>query len=167
MTPVTKFTPELLVTPPRRGAAIPNPNGTLAIFAQSTHVIDGETSKGYRVLNIETGKIEQLFVDDKVTNVVWLGHDNNTLLCLCRGERGHTWVKTVDARKLSAEPIVVGVIEAPVSDLKVKALKDGSIALVVVELVHADGTLYNNEQHKTRHGARVTDNLNPRVVSHL
>jgi hypothetical protein len=167
MTAATVFTPELLITIPRRGAAIPNRDGTLAIYTESTHVIGGETSRRYRVLNIKTGETEQLCVDNKATNVVWLGHDNSTLLYLSQGEGGYTWVKTVDAGNPSAEPTVVSSIEAPVSDLKVRALEGGSVALVVVGLVDADGSLYNKEQHKTPHSARVTDNINPRAVSHL
>ncbi|KAH8199448.1 hypothetical protein TruAng_006386 [Truncatella angustata] len=163
MAPITKFTPELLITVPRRGAVVPNSDGTLGIFPQSTHVIGGKTSKGYQVLTVETGEIEQCIVDDKTTDAVWLGHDNNTVLYLTQGEGGYTWMKTVDARNPSAEPKVIDFIEAPVSDLKVKALKDGSIAFVVVGLVDADGTLYNREEHETPHSARVTDSINPRV----
>lgn len=107
----------------------------------------------------------ELIVDEKVTNVVWVGHDNHTLLCLSQGEGGHTWVKTVDVGSPSAEPTIVACIEAPVSDLKVKVLQDGSVAFVVVGLVDADGSLYNKEHHSTSHSARVTDSINPRVVS--
>ncbi|KAH8647304.1 prolyl oligopeptidase [Xylariales sp. PMI_506] len=163
MTPVRKLSPEVLVTIPRRGATIPNRDGTLAIFSESTHVIGGETSRGYWILDIKTGKTEQLLADDKATNIVWLGSDDNTLLYLSGEEGGYTSVKTADARNPSAEPSVVGSIEAPVSYLKVKPLEDGSIALVVVGLVDADGNIYNKEQHKTSHSARVTDNINPRI----
>jgi hypothetical protein len=161
------FTPELLISTPRRGAAVPNPDGTLAIFSQSEHVIGGKTSKEYRVLNVKTGEIGQLIVDEKASNVVWLGHDNNIVLFFSKGDEGYTWIKTVDAGKPDAGPTTIGFIETPVSDLKVKALEDGSVAFVVTGLVDTDGILYNERNDGKLHSARIFDNMNPRVVSNF
>lgn len=162
------FTPEHLLSTPRRGPAVPNSNGSLVIFSQSTHAIGGQTSKGYFVLNIETGSIDQLITDDSATNAVWLGHDNSTVLFLSREEGGITLIKTVDATDIPAEAIKIGQIDAPVSDLKVKALKDESVALVVVGLVGADGTLYNKErQESPLHSGKIYDSMYPRTVSIL
>lgn len=162
------FTPEDLISTPRRGPAVPNSNGSLAIFSQSTHAIGGQTSKGYFVLNIKTGSIDQLITDDRATNAVWLGHDNSTVLFLSREEGGITLIKTVDATNALAKAIIIGQIDAPVSDLKIKALKDGSVALVVVGLVGAGGALYNKEQQESSlHSGRVFDSMYPRNVSIL
>lgn len=160
------FTPEDLISTPRRGPAVPNSNGSLAIFSQSTHAIGGQTSKGFFVLNIETGSTDQLIADDRATNAGWLGHDNSTVLFLSREEGGITLVKTVDATGIPAEATKIGQIDAPVSDLKVKALKDGSVALVVVGLVGTDGALYNKErQESPLHSGRIYDSMYPRTVS--
>jgi hypothetical protein len=160
------FTPELLISTPRRGPAVPNSDGSLALFFQSTHTIGGKTTKRYFLLNIETGSIDQLIIDDRVTNAVWLGHDNHTVLFLSREENGITLIKTVDASQPSAAATKIGQIDAPVSDLKVKALKDGSVALIVVGLMGPEGALYNKEQQEPPvHSGRVFDSMYPRTVS--
>ncbi|KAM0810545.1 putative Prolyl oligopeptidase [Seiridium cardinale] len=165
MVVVPKLTPEVLISAPRRGPAVPNYDGTLAFLSQSTHEISGKTLREFLIMSIETGKTEQLIADEKARDVVWLGQGTNTVLYLSQGEGGYTWIRTVDAGNPSAEPCVVDFIEAPVSSLKVKALKDGSIAFVVVGLADENGNLYNEESDKKPHTARVTDSWNPRIVS--
>ncbi|KAH8205572.1 hypothetical protein TruAng_000278 [Truncatella angustata] len=163
MVVVPKFTPELLVALPQRGPAVPNHDGTLALFSQSTHEVGGKTSTEYRVLHIGTGKTEQLIADEKARDVVWLGNGTNTVLYLSQREEGYTWIKTIDADTPAAEPSIVDFIEAPVKSLKVMALKNGSIAFVVAGLADVKGILYNKENDKKPHTARVTDNWNPRI----
>ncbi|KAF7519151.1 hypothetical protein G7054_g13179 [Neopestalotiopsis clavispora] len=158
------FTPELLISTPRRGPAVPNSDGSLALFSQSAHAIGGKTTKGYFLLNIESGSTDQLITDESATNAVWLGHDNHTVLFLSREENGITLIMTVDASDRSAAATKIGQIDAPVSDLKVKALKDGSVALIVVGLVGTDGALYNKEQQEPPvHSGRVFDSMFPRT----
>jgi hypothetical protein len=164
MVVVPKFTPELLISAPRRGAAVPNHDGTLALFSQSTHTIGGKTLKEFRVLNIESGETERLIEDEKARDVHWLGDDSNVVIYLSPGEGGYTWIKMADASNPSAGVSIVDFIEAPVSSLKVKALKDGSIAFVVAGLVGDDGILYNEESEKKLHTARVFERYNARVV---
>ncbi|KAH8681105.1 prolyl oligopeptidase [Xylariales sp. PMI_506] len=151
------FTPELLISVPRRGPCIPNHDGTLALFSQSTHDIGGKTVQEFRVLRIETGDSERLFEDDKATDVQWLGDGTNTVVFLRPGEGGITWVKAANAEDPSQEPYVVDFIQAPVSCLRVKPLSHSSIAFVVVGRADAKGELYNQEADKKLHTARVTD----------
>lgn len=74
----------------------------------------------------------------------------------------------MDATDLSAEAIEIGRIDAPVTDFKVKALKDGSVAIVVVGLVGTDGALYNKErQESPLHSGRIFGSMYPRTVSIL
>ncbi|KAI1156755.1 hypothetical protein F4825DRAFT_402307 [Nemania diffusa] len=49
-----KFTPEVLISAPRTGPAIPNYGGTLALYTESAY-IDGKDQKEIYVLNITTG----------------------------------------------------------------------------------------------------------------
>lgn len=165
MVVVPKFTPELLISAPRRGAAVPNHDGTLALFSQSTHTIGGKTLKEFRVLNIESGQTERLIEDEKARDVHWLGDDSNMVIYLSAGEGGCTWIKMADASNPSAGATIVDFIEAPVSSLKVKALTDGSIAFIVVGLAGDDGNLFNEESDKKAHTARVYESYQPRIVS--
>lgn len=162
---IPKFTPELLISTPRRGAAVPNHNGTLALFSQSTHEPGGKTFNEYRVLTIETGESKHLMSGEKARDVLWIGDGTNTVIYLSQGNNGYTWIKTVDADSASAEPLVIDFIEAPVHHLKIRTLKDGSIAFVVSGLADSEHHLFNKESERRLHTARVTESFSPRLVS--
>ncbi|KAI1779691.1 prolyl oligopeptidase [Hypoxylon cercidicola] len=159
---VEKFTPEALISAPRRGPAIPNHDGTLALYTMSTHTIGGETLKEIRVMNIATGDSRQLFDDEKAQDATWLGDGSNTVILLKKGGEGTTFLITIDADKSPTDPLIVGHIPAPVQNLKVKALKDGSIAFAVVGLAGADGQLFNKEVNKPAHTGRIYDTYRAR-----
>lgn len=161
---VEKFTPEVLISAPRRGPAIPNHDGTLALYTVSTHTIGGDTLKEIRVMNIATGESSQLFDDEKAQDATWLGDGTNTVILLKKGGEGFTWLLTIDADKTPSSPLIVGHIQAPVRNLKVKALKDGTVAFAVVGLANADGELFNGEVKKPAHTGRVYDVYRAREV---
>jgi len=165
MNSTSRFSAETLITLPRRGAVVPNSDGTLAYFTESQHVLGGKTVEGYGLLDVASGELSQLALEDSASEVLWLGIDTGTLLYLSRGENGQTFIKTVDARKSSAKRTVIGSINAPVSGLKLKLLENGAIALLAVGLRDGTGALYNNELYKPSHTGKVTDSINPRIVS--
>lgn len=161
---VEKFTPEAMISAPRRGPAIPNHDGTLALYTLSTHTIGGETLKEIRVMNIATGDSSQLFDDEKAQDAAWLGDGSNTVILLKKGGEGFTFLITIDADKSPSDPYIVGHIPVPVQNLKVKALKDGSVAFAVVGLAGADGQLFNPELNKPTHTGRIYDVYRAREV---
>ncbi|ORY65158.1 prolyl oligopeptidase [Pseudomassariella vexata] len=161
---VPKFTPELLTSAPRRGPAVPNHNGTLALFTQTTHTIGEEKAlKEIRVMNIQTGESTRLVEDEKAHDALWLGDGTNTVIYLKSGGVGITWIMMADADNPSLDPYIVDDIQAPVNNLKVRPLKDGSIAFVVVGFADKDGQLYNEESNKKPHTARVCDSYDVRI----
>ncbi|KAK8051091.1 alpha/beta-hydrolase [Apiospora rasikravindrae] len=169
---VPKFTPEILISAPRRAPAVPNRDGTLALFTQSTHTIGQEkTLKEVRVMKVESGDSQQLVADEKVHDAVWLpDHDatsssSSTVIWLKKGDGGVTSIEMVaDATKPSASAVVkLDEIAAPVDNLKVKALKDGSVAFLVVGLADEDGELYDPEKHKKLSSIRIHDEYDVRI----
>ncbi|KAI1079110.1 prolyl oligopeptidase [Whalleya microplaca] len=163
---IEKFTPEVLVSAPRRGPAIPNHDGTLALYTMSTHTIGGETVKEIRVMDIATGESRRLFDDGKAADATWLGDGSNSIIFLKKGGEGFTWLITIDAEDILREPIIVGHIAAPVQSLKVKPLADGTIAFAVVGLATADGRLFNGEVQKPSHTGRVYDSYRWDTYTH-
>lgn len=162
---VQKFTPESLISAPRRGPAVPNHDGTLALFTQSTHTIgERETSKEIRVLNIQTGDSERLVEDAKARDALWLGDGTNTVIFLKSGGVGITWIMMADAADPLTDPYIVDDIQAPIKHLKLRTLKDGSIAFVVAGLADEKGELYNELSNPALHNARVYDGLDVRIV---
>ncbi|KAK8091103.1 alpha/beta-hydrolase [Apiospora phragmitis] len=165
---VPKFTPEILISAPRRAPAVPNRDGTLALFTQSTHTVGQATTlKEVRVMKVESGESQQLVADVRVHGAVWLPDGStSSVVWLKKGDDGATLVEMVTdaATKPSASAVVkLGEIAAPVDSLKVKALKDGSIAFLVVGLADGDGELYNPEKHRTLSSIRIYDEYDVRI----
>lgn len=164
--PAPKFTPERLISAPRKGAAVPNHDGTLALFTQSTHEVgQGKSLKEIRVMKLDTGESDRLFEHEKSHQALWLGDGTNTIVFLKKEDKGVTSVMMADASDPSKQAYKVDGIEAPVSDLKLKVLEDGSVAFLVVGLAAEDGGLYNPETSSKLHSARVYDDYDVRFVS--
>lgn len=164
-----EFTPEVLIEAPRRGPAVPNHDGTKALYTTSTHTIGGDTLKEVKILDISTGASQLLTDDSRAHDFTWLSVDS--VAYLESGEKGVTQLKISnfhwDEKRdtLSQEPYSVAEFTAPVSQLKLKALEDGSVALAVVGRVDSDGKLFNEETEDRKSSVRVYNNFNVRYVS--
>ncbi|KAJ8127858.1 hypothetical protein O1611_g5778 [Lasiodiplodia mahajangana] len=148
-----KFTPEFLISAPRRGPAIPNCNGTLALYTESTY-IDGRNRKEFHLLDITTGASRCILHDDQAYEPTWLGDGTNTVVYLRNGGMGVTFILTIDVDQSSFEPSIAGHIRAPVHHLKTKALGNGTLAFTVVGYADTGGRLLNTDRRKV-HGGRV------------
>ncbi|KAI1310437.1 prolyl oligopeptidase [Xylaria venustula] len=151
---INKFTPEILVSAPRRGPAIPNDDGTLVLYTESTHQIGGRTRKEFYVLDVVTGLSRRILGDDQAYEPTWLGDGTNTMIYLKSGGMGVTFLLTINVDSSPLEPFLAGHIRAPVRCLKTKALDDGTLAFSVLGCVDTDGTLLNTDSRKI-HGGRI------------
>lgn len=143
-----KFTPEVLISAPRRSAAVPNPAGTLALFTVSTYSFEthSKTSE-IRVLDLKTGQSKVLTEDTKASEPTWLGKDN-LLLWLKGGEKGTTSLVIADADKLEHTPETATSFDGSLSNPKVVPLDENTFALALTGLATPDGGLYNPETAK-------------------
>jgi hypothetical protein len=92
-----KFTPEVLLSAPRRSAATPNSNGTLALFTVSTYSFHSHSkSAEVRILDVKTGQSTLLSNDLNASEPTWL--DNSLIVWLQSGEKGTTKLLLGDAR---------------------------------------------------------------------
>lgn len=165
-----KFTPEVLIEAPRRGPAIPNLDGTKAIFSTSQHIIGGATFKEVRILDLKTSGSHVLTANPKAHDFTWL--TTESVAFLEPGEKsGETQlviVKCTDQRSILEQPFcIVATFPGPVNSLKLKTLGSGSVALAVVGRVDSDGQLFNDEAQLNRSSVRVYDTFNVRFVSLL
>lgn len=165
-----KFTPEVLIEAPRRGPAVPNIDGTKAIFSTSQHSIGGDTLKEVKILDLRTGESHVLAAKPKAHDFTWLTAE--LVAFLEPGEEsGETQLKITkctDQRNIiEEEPYIVAIFSGPVDSLKLKTLGDGSAALAVVGRVDSDGHLFNEEAQHKKSSIRVYDNFNVRFVSLL
>lgn len=164
-----KFTPEVLVEAPRRGPAIPNHDGTKALYTLSAHTIGGGTLKEARVIDVGTGASRLLTNSSRAHDFAWLGA--GSISYLESGDKGATELRVSDVKwdkegdGISQASHRVAEFPAPVGHLKLKALGDGSFALAVVGRVDSGGKLFNEETEDVKSSARVYDNFNVRLVS--
>ncbi|KAA8903590.1 secreted dipeptidyl peptidase [Sphaerosporella brunnea] len=154
------FTPEKLISAPRRGDALPNPSGKLALYSTSAYSFETHSrSSWYNLLDISSGKSSILTNDSAVGEIVWV--DDKTLLYT----NGTTdvpgaielWITTIDnfARGYKAASI-----PAPLENLKIAVTKSGDINFLLTGKANADGTPYNEElAGKSLSTARVYDSI--------
>ncbi|KAK5987980.1 Dipeptidyl-peptidase 5 [Cladobotryum mycophilum] len=161
-----KLTAEALLGAPRRSPAVPNANGTLALYTVSTHDFkESKTLNELKIIDIETGFSKRITYDDKFHDALWIPGSNDEIIGLRSLESGHTQV--VVSYTSTGRSYITAEIPAPVSTLKLKLLPDGDIAFVVAGLVGDDGSLFNDVADKPKSTGRVFDTSNVRVWNDL
>ncbi|KAE9370095.1 dipeptidyl-peptidase-like protein V precursor [Stipitochalara longipes BDJ] len=140
-----KFTPEVLLSAPRRSAAIPSADGTLALFFVSTYDFEKHArSSEIRVLDMKTGQSNVLTADLNASEPTWLG-EKHLVLWPKGGEKCTTSLVMGDAGNFQNEPEVVASFNGSVSNLKTTVIDSDTIALVVSGLATPEGELFNPE----------------------
>src|ERR1700760_1817426 len=87
----TKFTPSVLLSAPRRGAAIPNSDGSKILYSVSTYDFDKHEKKTEIRLLYSKDQHSSLVSNAKgIGNVAWL--DDDTIVLLVSGDKGQTKV---------------------------------------------------------------------------
>ncbi|KAL8346905.1 hypothetical protein RB598_000662 [Gaeumannomyces tritici] len=176
-----KLTPESFLSAPRRSVAVPNQDGSLALFTVSRHAFGvceergGETAQDLVVVSLESGDTYTLSSDPGVHDAVWIPGGKHAsgagpllwLESVARGQGdGETRMRVMMPRPASSTPeaesigsrYVAGVIPAPVRALKLCALEDGSVACAVVAKVAPDGSMLNSAPvSKSLSTARIYD----------
>ncbi|PGG98965.1 hypothetical protein AJ79_08740 [Helicocarpus griseus UAMH5409] len=137
----SKFTPKVMLSAPRRSAAIPNASGTLLAYTQTTYSFESHsTTSELRVLNVVTGS-SVLLTNSYSGSPQWLG-DGNKLVWLRTEDNGNTSFIVGDGKQ-SVDPYVAGTVPGPVSNLKITHISPGLVGFAVSGKANPDGSLYN------------------------
>jgi hypothetical protein len=89
------FTPAAFISAPRRAPALPNPEGTLAIYSTNTYNFTTASRKyGTYVLNLADGSSTQWTNSSAVSDVNWLS--GNKILYLQSEDDGSTSIRIGD-----------------------------------------------------------------------
>ncbi|OAX81734.1 hypothetical protein ACJ72_03925 [Emergomyces africanus] len=132
---------EVMLSAPRRSAAIPNASGTLLAYTQTTYSFETHaTTSELRVLDVSSGS-SVLLTNSYSGTPQWLG-DGDKLVWLKEGDSGNTSV-IVGCGQRKEDPYVAGTISGPVSNLKLTTLSSGLVGVVVSGKANPDGSLYN------------------------
>ncbi|KAI1176796.1 prolyl oligopeptidase [Nemania sp. FL0916] len=154
---VEKLTTESFISARRRGPAVPNYDGTLALYTESEYR-DEKTLTEFHVLNIATGVSRCVVRDDQAYEPVWLGDGINTILYLTKGDLGMPFLISQDLD----DPTDMSIIyrfSGPVHGLKTKALADGTLILAVMGYVGPNGELFNPNDGVLHTGKIYTSSL--------
>ncbi|GFP53081.1 dipeptidyl-peptidase 5 [Trichoderma asperellum] len=162
MVRVQKLTAEALLSDPRRSPAVPNRDGTHALYTVSTHILGDKTTHELRVFNLQTGNSKQISNDAGVHDAMWIPTTELDVIYLRSVDKGRTQVMVAYAGDVSVEHYLAAEIDAPVSNLKLKELSNGNVAFVVTGLV-GDTGLYNQEVAQKGSSARFGMHLVDRI----
>ncbi|KAK2807685.1 putative dipeptidyl-peptidase 5 [Onygenales sp. PD_10] len=167
VSPVLAFTPEQLISAPRRGEAVPDPSGKVAFFHVSQYSFETHSSakNEWDLLDLKTGETSLLTDDSNVSELIWLGDKANSLLYV-NGTNAEVpggvelWITSA---KDFSKGQKVASFPGPLSGLKAVVTKKGDINFLLYGQSTADGELYNPEAAETPLStARIYDSLYPR-----
>ncbi|KAF2750644.1 dipeptidyl-peptidase 5 precursor [Sporormia fimetaria CBS 119925] len=137
-----KFTPEVMLSAPRRSAGIPNHDASSVLYTVSTYCFQKhEKTSEVRVLDVKSQKSVLVTADAGASNPRWLGEDGEVVM-LVGGEDGCTKVVVGKPNKWS-ESYTAGTIAGPVSDLKIVSLDGNKFGIAVSGKATPEGDLFN------------------------
>ncbi|KAF2088244.1 dipeptidyl-peptidase-like protein V precursor [Saccharata proteae CBS 121410] len=143
----TKFTPEVLLSAPRRSAGVPNADGSKVLYTVSTYSFSEHSSTSQvRVLDTSSGESQLVSDNSDASEPTWLA--NGDVLLLTPGSNGTTDVVVgpVDGFKNS---YTAGTIGGSASGVKLASLGNGTYAFAITAQAKPDGTIYNSETAET------------------
>ncbi|RPB00833.1 hypothetical protein L873DRAFT_744933 [Choiromyces venosus 120613-1] len=141
-----KFTPEDLLSAPRRGVAVPNKSGTLAVFHLSSYSFDTHnSSSSWNLLNLDNGDTTVLFSDSTVQEIVWLDDESLLYINGTNSEIKGGSELWIAKHSKPSEGYKAASLPAPVSNLKTVSPPDKPVNFVVSALAYPNGTIYNPE----------------------
>ncbi|KAL9028228.1 MAG: hypothetical protein Q9196_003372, partial [Gyalolechia fulgens] len=152
-----KFTPEILLSAPRRSPAVPDPNGKFAVYTVSTYSFQlNKKTTEIKVISIKSGQSTLITNDVATSEPNWL-QDDTELLWLKEGDDGATKLVVGSVDKIG-EAYVAGILPGAISNVKLKLLGPDRIAIAWTGQSWPNGTLYNQQQEpKRRSTARLYD----------
>ncbi|KAG8675206.1 hypothetical protein FPOAC2_01255 [Fusarium poae] len=154
----TRFTPEVLLSAPRRSTGVPNSTGELVLYTISSYSFEKHSgSSQIRVLNIK---------DDSSHVITESAHDSSPFWI---GEEEVAFIRTNDngisslyyAHVLEKfEPRMIQYFAGGISNPKTKVLSEGKIAFVCSSLTTPKGDMYwQATQPKTHTSAKIYTSL--------
>ena len=147
----------VLISAPRRSAAIPNIVGDLAVFTVSTYSFEShKKTSEIRVLEVATGQSHLITNGENINSPNWLS--DNELLWL-QNDKNDTKLVIGDVDE-AGKSYVAATVSAPISDLRVKVIDEERIAIAVVAKAKRDGSMHKpGEEKKPKSSAMLYDNV--------
>lgn len=141
-----------LLSAPRRGAADPSPDGSIALFSSSQYSFDKQSSaRAINMIDLKTGKISKTgWKPSEISEYQWLpGTKTGIIYINGTGEIPggvSMWIGDVMSPNGSTK---VAELDAPYSGLRVANTTSGDLHFLVNTLAYPNGTAYNPETAET------------------
>ena len=138
----------VLLSAPRRSSAVPNHDGTLALYTVSTYSFEShKKTSEIRTIELSDKHRSTLITnEEKTSEPHWL---EDEILWLKEGNNGST--QLIVGGQSEGTTYVAGTVPGPISDVKVKVLEEGKVAILFCGKARPDGSLYNPEQSPKKH----------------
>ncbi|CAG8959070.1 hypothetical protein HYFRA_00012851 [Hymenoscyphus fraxineus] len=144
------FTPEAMLGVSRRSGAIPNAEGTLAIYTANQYNFTTHTrSYEVSVYDLMTGVTTLFSNSSAASNPVWLG-EGSKIVWFQSEDDGSTSVLLGDALLPGAEPITAGSIPGSADGLKIVKTGPGNYGVAFFGSASPNGSIYNSNLQETR-----------------
>ncbi|KAF2634272.1 dipeptidyl-peptidase-like protein V precursor [Massarina eburnea CBS 473.64] len=140
-----KFTPEVLLSAPRRSEGIPNSDASKVLYSVSTYSFD-DHAKASEIRLLDSKSQESSLVTDKngSSEPQWL--DDDTVLLLHGDEGGVTHIKVGPVQHFGDGSYIAGTIDGPVGNVKLVRIGNGTYGVALTGKVKPCGDLYNPEK---------------------
>ncbi|THW85630.1 alpha/beta-hydrolase [Aureobasidium pullulans] len=150
-----KFTPEVLLSAPRRSAGVPNADGSSVLYTTSTYSFETHAKTvELRSLDTKTQESRLLLQDNSISEPLWLPGEKEVYACLKSEDKGKTSIlisMIMAGSSWKESTYTAGSIDAPASSLKITQLSEDSYAVVLAAQSSPDGSLYNSETAPKTH----------------
>jgi dipeptidyl aminopeptidase/acylaminoacyl peptidase len=147
--PKPLFTPQLLLSAPRRSPGVPNPSGTTVLFTTTSYSFQKHSQNTiFQALLVQTGEIVNLAINQSISHINWL---NDECFVFLRSEKdGRTsllhasFSATINSSGETTSFRTAGIINASVSGMKIAQLVHDcdDFAVVLSAPACQDGSLY-------------------------
>jgi dipeptidyl aminopeptidase/acylaminoacyl peptidase len=164
----TLFTPQLLLSVPRRSHGVPNPSGTTVLFTMMSYSFQEHSQKTtLQALLVQTGETIDITVNQNISHINWL--DDVRFVCLRSEKDGKTsflyadFSATGKNSKHATALQSAGIINASVSGMKIARINHDcdDFAVVVSAPACRSGRLYTpaDAARKTNSTGRLYHDL--------
>ncbi|KAL5397516.1 hypothetical protein PMIN03_000772 [Paraphaeosphaeria minitans] len=145
---VHAFDVEGMLAAPRRSNANVNPSGELALFSSTSYNwTAGKSKTTWHFLDVKSGNVSEAPIDSGVSEVVWVGATNTSVLYINGTNDEVPGGVTLYMADFGEEfaPKLVASLNAPFSGLKAVQTESGAIHFAVNSLAYKNGSAYNEE----------------------
>lgn len=139
---MTKFTPEVLLSAPRRSTGIPSADGMQILYTESTYSFEKQTSSvEIRVVDVKTSETKLVTDNKQYSNPCWL--DNDTIALLKAKDDDTIELVLGPVTDFEDKSYSAGGIGGPADNLKITKLGSGFFGVAVTAMSNPDGSIHN------------------------